>query len=159
MWQGRFYSCPLDERHLWEALRYVELNPLRAEMVETAERWRWSSAAAHGGFVSPDPILEMERWSKRWTAGEWRGYLAQAESATELGVLRRFTHTGRPLGSPEFVAELEGFDVASACPDKKRPPEESRRRSRPAQPRFHCLITQKWGTSRLSPICPDRGEK
>ena len=32
-WQGRPYSCPLDERHLWEALRYAELNPVRAGMV------------------------------------------------------------------------------------------------------------------------------
>ena len=30
VWQGRFYSCPLDESHLWAALRYVELNPVRA---------------------------------------------------------------------------------------------------------------------------------
>jgi putative transposase len=29
VWQGRYYSCPLDEPHLWEALRYTELNPLR----------------------------------------------------------------------------------------------------------------------------------
>jgi putative transposase len=40
VWQGRFYSCPLDETHLWEALRYVEMNPVRAGMVERPERWR-----------------------------------------------------------------------------------------------------------------------
>ena len=28
VWQGRFYSCPLDESHLWKALRYAELNPV-----------------------------------------------------------------------------------------------------------------------------------
>ncbi len=33
VWQGRFYSCPLDDPHLWAALRYVELNPVRAGMV------------------------------------------------------------------------------------------------------------------------------
>ena len=38
VWQGRFYSCPLDESHLWRALRYVELNPVRAGMVAAAER-------------------------------------------------------------------------------------------------------------------------
>lgn len=32
VWQGRYYSCPLDETHLWEALRYTELNPVRAGM-------------------------------------------------------------------------------------------------------------------------------
>jgi REP element-mobilizing transposase RayT len=29
-WQGRYFSCPLDGAHLWEALRYAELNPVRA---------------------------------------------------------------------------------------------------------------------------------
>jgi putative transposase len=33
VWHGRYYSCPLDEPHLWEALRYTELNPLRARLV------------------------------------------------------------------------------------------------------------------------------
>ena len=107
VWQGRFYSCPLDEKHLWEALRYVELNPVRAGIIEVPEQWPWSSAAAHGGLASPDPILEMERWRNRWTVDEWRSFLAQAESATELAALRRFTHSGRPLGSPAFVRDLE----------------------------------------------------
>ncbi len=43
-WQGRFYSCPLDEAHLWQALRYAELNPVRAKMVPEAVAWPWSSA-------------------------------------------------------------------------------------------------------------------
>lgn len=30
LWQGRYYSCPVDGGHLWEALRYTELNPVRA---------------------------------------------------------------------------------------------------------------------------------
>lgn len=107
VWQGRFYSCPLDELHLWEALRYVELNPVRAGMVETPERWPWSSAAAHCGVASPDPMLEMQRWSKRWNVREWTSFLAEAESPAELDALRCFTHTGRPLGTAEFVAELE----------------------------------------------------
>ena len=49
VWQGRYYSCPLDEPHLWEALRYAELNPLRAGMVAKPESWSWSSAASHCG--------------------------------------------------------------------------------------------------------------
>ena len=107
VWQGRFYSCPLDEFHLWTALRYVELNPVRAGMVETAQQWRWSSAAAHCGITNPDAMLEMNRWRKRWTTGEWREFLSQAESPSMVSELRRSTHTGRPLGDPEFVAALE----------------------------------------------------
>jgi REP element-mobilizing transposase RayT len=33
VWQGRSYSCPLGGTHLWEALRYTELNPARAGRV------------------------------------------------------------------------------------------------------------------------------
>ncbi len=118
VWQGRFYSCPLDEPHLWEALRYVELNPVRAKMVETADAWRWSSAAAHCGLASPDSVLEMERWRKRWTTAEWRQFLAEGESANELRELRHSTHTGRPLGSKEFMAAVEELTSRRLIPQK-----------------------------------------
>ncbi len=49
VWQGRFFSSPLDETYLWAAVRYVERNPVRAGMVERAEAYRWSSAQAHCG--------------------------------------------------------------------------------------------------------------
>jgi putative transposase len=66
-WQGRFYSCPLDEVHLWEASRYTELNPVRAGMVEQPEMWNWSSAGAHCGTLGADPCLTMGIWQKAWT--------------------------------------------------------------------------------------------
>jgi len=124
VWQGRFYSCPLDERHLWEGLRYVELNPVRAGMVEQPEQWPWSSAAAHCGFASPDPILEMDRWSQRWTVGEWRSFVAGSESPTEVEALRRCTHTGRPLGTAEFVAGLEASMRRPLAPRKRGRPKK-----------------------------------
>ena len=122
VWQGRFYSCPLDEKHLWEALRYVERNPVRAGMMEQPQPWPWSSAAAHCGLASPDPMLEMQRWSQRWSVPEWHAFLAEAESSTEVTALRQFTHTGRPLGSPEFVARLEASTLrALAGRERGRP--------------------------------------
>ncbi len=119
VWQGRFYSCPLDDSHLWTALRYVELNPVRAGMADAAAQWRWSSAAAHCGASFIDPLLEMELWRKRWTAAEWRSYLAAGESPVEVAALRQFTHTGRPLGSAAFVAELEQSTLRLLTPRKR----------------------------------------
>jgi len=52
VWQGRFYSCVLDEWHLWAAVRYVERNPVRAGMVDRAEDHPWSSARAHCGLAT-----------------------------------------------------------------------------------------------------------
>lgn len=131
VWQGRFYSCPLDESHLWRALRYVELNPVRARMVGSATHWRWSSAAAHCGLANPDSWMEMERWRKRWTAAEWIGFVASAEAGAILSALRHSTHTGRPLGSSDFVAELEALTSRRLSPCKggrpKKPASDSGR--------------------------------
>lgn len=118
VWQGRFYSCPLDDSHLWEALRYTELNPVRAGLVAAPERWPWSSAAVHCGVTVPDPTLAMERWRTRWTAPEWREYLGKGESQANLTALRRSTHTGRPLGTPDFVATLEKSTSRLLAPQK-----------------------------------------
>lgn len=133
VWQGRFYSCPLDESHLWTALRYVELNPVRAGMVATPEQWRWSSAATHCGLTNPDPLLEMGRWRKRWRAAEWGRFIADAESAADVNRLRHSTHTGRPLGSPDFVAGLEELTSRPLAPRKggrpKKPAADCRQAS------------------------------
>ena len=56
LWQARFYSCVMDEDHVWSAIRYVERNPVRAKMVSEAENYPWSSAAAHS-LSQPDPLL------------------------------------------------------------------------------------------------------
>ncbi len=125
VWQGRFYSCPLDEARLWAALRYVELNPVRAGMVESAEQWRWSSAAAHCGTAVPDAMLETERWGQRWTAAEWIQYLAEAEPTADVIALRRATYTGRPLGTFEFVAGLERLTARSLAPRKGGRPKKA----------------------------------
>jgi putative transposase len=125
VWQGRFYSCPLDEAHLWTALRYVELNPVRAGMVENAEAWKWSSAAVHCGLASPYAMLDLERWQKRWTATEWRAYLAENQSTAEVSALRGSTHTGRPLGSREFITALEEQMSRPLAPRKAGRPKKA----------------------------------
>jgi len=130
VWQGRFYSCPLDDSHLWKALRYVELNPVRAGMLPAAEDWRWSSAAAHCVPGAADKLLDMERWQKRWTVAQWNQYLAARESATDVGALRQCTHTGRPLGTSEFIAQFEQTTARPLAPRKggrpKKPADDSR---------------------------------
>src|ERR1700690_4643453 len=130
VWQGRFYSCPLEESHLWVALRYAELNPVRAGMVAAAVRWRWSRAAAHCAPDASDKLLDMGPWRKRWTAAAWSEYLTSRESATEVSALRHCTHTGRPLGSSEFVAQLEQGTRRPLAPRKggrpKKPSADSR---------------------------------
>ena len=87
-WQGRYYSCPLDEPHLWEALRYTELNPVRAKLVPEADAWAWSSASAHCDTVQVDAFLSMELWQNHWINATWREYLAAGETESELASMR-----------------------------------------------------------------------
>ena len=46
LWQGRFGSVAMDEDHLFHALRYVSLNPVRAGLTKRPEDWPWSSTRA-----------------------------------------------------------------------------------------------------------------
>lgn len=107
VWQGRYYSCPLDQMHLWEALRYAELNPVRAGLVAEAGSWEWSSAAVHCGTRQADEWLALTLWQKHWPEGTWREYLRVGERESDLLAIRRCTYTGRPLGTAEFINELE----------------------------------------------------
>ena len=49
LWQSRFYSCPLPGDAVWTVLRYIELNPVRAHLVELAEHSLWSVVPIHCG--------------------------------------------------------------------------------------------------------------
>lgn len=118
VWQGRFYSCPLDNQHLWIALRYAELNPVRAGLVHHAESWPWSSATAHCGSLGADSFLDMEMWRHRWSTESWKEYLAAGETEAEIAAIRRCTHTGRPLGASDFVHSLEATTKRCLAPQK-----------------------------------------
>ncbi len=107
LWQGRYYSCPLDSAHLWSALRYTELNAVRAGMVDDAADYCWSSAPVHCGIEKPPSWLETREFAGVWGADEWRAFLDQSGAVEDTAQLRRNTHTGRPLGDGEFVARLE----------------------------------------------------
>jgi len=107
LWHSRFYSCPLGPGHLQTALLYVDLNPVRAGLVEQATRYGWSSAAAHVEGGAPDGLLdswELERWGG---CGEWSARLERSLEASEAQRLRQATSSGAAFGGPHFVAELE----------------------------------------------------
>jgi putative transposase len=128
VWQGRYYSCPLDDAHLWAALRYAELNPVRARMVDHAWDYRWSSAAAHSGGGTGS-LLETAPFDARWAAPEWLAYLTGAEAPERIDRIRSCTHTGRPLGAADFVERLEQATHRRLAPQKggrprKRQPSE-----------------------------------
>jgi len=107
LWQGRFFSSPLDDAYLWTAMRYVECNPVRAGMVQRAEDYRWSSASAHC-TNAPDDLLNREsKWGKQIAAiGNWSAWLQMVDDAEKLSQLRQNADKGLPCGAADFVHRL-----------------------------------------------------
>jgi putative transposase len=55
LWNGRFRGIEIANEKYWlTCLRYIEVNPVRAGIVESPELYRWSSYAAHGGNHASD---------------------------------------------------------------------------------------------------------
>jgi len=106
--QNRFYSCALSASHLNPALAYVEQNPVRAGLVEQAELYRWSSAAAHLGLVKDRyELLDQQFWTERGGESGWAELLMTPQEAQEARRLRRCTFVGRPYGEDAYVAMFE----------------------------------------------------
>jgi putative transposase len=122
LYQGRFKSFPIQEDdHLLTVWRYVERNPLRANLVPRAEDWRWSSLAQReqGGGVT---LLRDGPVSR--PAG-WLAYVNGAETSAELEALRRSVVRGTPFGDEAWqkrTAEQLGLQATL------------RRRGRPRKP-------------------------
>jgi putative transposase len=120
LWQGRFRSFVMDERHTLAAARYVELNPVRAGLVSNAADYPWSSARAHlrqrdDGLVRVQPLLDR--------VPDWDNFLSSGPQPEVEIDLRKHQTTGRPLGSDEFVEEMEqriGRSLRPAKPGRPR---------------------------------------
>ena len=117
LWQGRFASFPMDENYLLAAARYVEMNPVRANLATDAAAWPWSSAQAHlagkdDGLVNVSPLLEI--------VGDWKTFLADANEE-QLNDIRKHERSGRPLGSEGFVESLEADLNRTLKPEKPGP--------------------------------------
>ena len=125
LWQGRFASFALDERHQRRAARYGELNPVRAKLCRVPWRWRWSSAAAHVAGQD-DRVVRVTPLLKR--VKDWREYLMQPLEAKEGEMWRQHERTGRPLGEPAFLDRVERLLGRLVRPAKRgrkpKPPEK-----------------------------------
>ncbi len=119
VWQARFYSCPIEDGHVWVVARYVETNPVRAGMVEDADCWPWSSALAHLTGRDRSGLLDMGSWAAGYDGIRWRRVLeTDVDDEAWDRRLQEATLTGRPFGSEGFVDRLES---ALDCRLRPRP--------------------------------------
>lgn len=108
VWQGRYFSSPLDEAWLWAAIRYVERNPVRAKMVRKPEKYSWSSAAAHCHLRKDALLSQRVSWQRQLAQiTDWSAWLAEGDEAEQISILRRNVNKGLPCGSDRFIRKLE----------------------------------------------------
>jgi putative transposase len=80
---------------------------VRAGLLKRAEDYSWSSAPVHCGASENDGLLDLAPWRELWDPRSWRNHLSSGDTCETDDMIRRCTHTGRPLGAPEFVKQLE----------------------------------------------------
>ena len=104
LWQQRFHSFAMDDAHLYEAVRYVEINPVRAGLSETAEAYAWSSAAQHCSGKSDDRVARQAPLDQ---IRDWRADLGEGLTIEAEALLRQHASTGFPLLQASALAHLE----------------------------------------------------
>ena len=124
LWEGRYRSCLVqEERYLLEVYRYIELNPVRASMVDDPGEYVWSSYPINGLGKTSDlchPHAEYLRLSKR-KDHRMRRYKALFEQAVEgslLTEIREGVNKGMALGNDRFKDEIEALTGRRLKPQK-----------------------------------------
>jgi putative transposase len=113
LWESRFRSSLVEsERYLLSVYRYIELNPVRAAIVDSAEKFCWSSAATNLGLghdpcVTPHPVYQSLGVSVESRVQVYREWLNAGINVTELASIRSHMLQERALGSPRFQAMME----------------------------------------------------
>jgi putative transposase len=102
VYQGRFKSFPVEEDdYFYQVVRYVERNALRANLVERAEEWQWSSLWRRERCTA-----DQRRWLGGWPVPQprrWLELVNEPQSDAELEALRRCGKRGQPFGSDEWI--------------------------------------------------------
>jgi putative transposase len=116
LWQERFHSVVMDESHLINGVRYVERNPVEANLCGKPEEWPWSSATAHLARTD-DPLVTVAPMLDR--IQHWRSYLHMRQDESVIERIQKHSQSGRPLGTDDFIVELEAITGRNLTPGKR----------------------------------------
>jgi putative transposase len=128
LWEGR-YKCNVIESqaYLFSCMRYIEMNPVRAGMVDHPANYRWSSYAANALGVSNAVLTPHAEYVALGRLRDdrqsvYRGLFDGGPDSDELALLRCALQTGTPLGNEKFKAEIEAtLDLSVGFARRGRP--------------------------------------
>ena len=112
LWEGRFRSCIAESaRYVLACYRYIELNPVRARMVDHPSGYLWSSYAINSGMCSDPLIAPHSEYTALASEAESR-FMAYRRLIDEnldpalQQAIREATNSGYPLASDGFKAKV-----------------------------------------------------
>jgi len=89
--------------------RYIERNPLRANLVKKPCLWSYSSARIHCGIDQDDPLGTNQLFTYiEKNPKEWKKFIEAPDNPDGIKGIREKTRAGRPLGPNDFIEKLEG---------------------------------------------------
>jgi putative transposase len=127
LYQGRFKAFPVQtDCHFHTVVRYVERNPLRANLVQNAAVWRWSSL----GQVASPMQIPVSDWpdglSRPIRGSEWVEWVNTPQTIAEVDSVRRCARRGCPLGDDRWAGDTAAsLGLESTMRQSGRPRKQS----------------------------------
>lgn len=113
LWEGRHKICVIgSESYFLACMRYIECNPVRADMVEYPAQYRWSSYAANAlgvdnAVLKAHPIYTALGVSETLRCNNYKALFDDLPTEVELDMIRSSLHSGTPIGNDNFKAQIE----------------------------------------------------
>ena len=112
LWESRYKSSPVGtDRYLLACARYIELNPVRANMVAHPEDYKWSSYRDKLGdhrhpWLDVDPCYRKLGQGAEERARRYQAFVMDAIAETEWTLIRQAVQRGQLTGSTRFIEEV-----------------------------------------------------
>jgi putative transposase len=124
LWEGRFRSCLVDhERYLLTCQRYIELNPVRAGMVQDPATYPWSSYRVNAlgeanPLITPHLVYLGLGTHEAERRASYRHLFGEVISNDLLKQIRHASNSNSPLGSASFAEHIHatlGYAPKTGC--------------------------------------------
>lgn len=128
LWEGRYRATVVDsEWYLLTCMRYIELNPVRAGMVDHPAQYRWSSFNANAGGATDALVMPHEIYERMAHDGPerqmaYRQLFGSQLSGADIEAIREATNKNWALGSERFKRRIEKLCGRRATPVQKGQP-------------------------------------
>lgn len=112
LWEGRYRAHLVAPDEVLRSMRFIELNPQRNGWAAALQEADWSSLPHHLGAIRDPLVSDLPAY---WRLGNtpfereaaYRAWLEQGIGQGELSQIKAHLVSGRPLGSPAYLREIE----------------------------------------------------